>query len=227
MAGIVGGILAALLLATVGESSIQAALEFEESIPGRGDGAAPSVELSRDVQVAGGLTAVVLFGVLNGVLFGTALAAVRHRLTLADDFRRSVALAAAAFVSVGLFPAIKYPANPPGIGDPSTITERTVAYLTLVAAGLALTVACAQMYHRLRSRFGQPSRVLISAVVAIAGFFVLGSLWPANPDQTPEGFSADLLWRFRLESLAALSIQWAALGLGTGWLLSRVADPSR
>ena len=40
----------------------------------------------------------------------------------------------AVFLGAVLLPFLKYPPNPPGVGaDPSTLTERTLAYLAMVA----------------------------------------------------------------------------------------------
>ncbi len=224
MAGVLGGLLSALFVALIGEQSIDAAIAIEDSVATpSSSGAVSASEVSRGVQVAGGVVAVVLYGVLVGIVFGTVLSAVRHRITVADDFRRSVLLAGTGFVAVALMPAIKYPANPPAVGDPDTIGQRTVAYLSLLAAGLVLAVGCAMVYRRLCRRFDQPSAMALLTLVAITGFALLVLLWPDSADQIPDSFPADLLWRFRLQSLAALAIQWTALGLGTGWLLTRRA----
>lgn len=222
VAGVAGGLLTALFVVLVGEQSIEAAIALEEASTSAVDDA---TEVSRQVQVAGGALAVVLYGVLTGVVFGTVLAAVRHRLPAADDFRRSVLLAAVGFAAVALLPAVKYPANPPAVGDPDTITERTVAYLTLVAAGLVVAAGCALLHRRLRDRFDQPTAATLATVGASVAVVALLILWPASPDRVPAGFPGDLLWRFRLQSLTSLAIQWATLGLGTGWLLTRTAAP--
>ncbi len=221
VAGVGGGLCAAIFLATVGEQTLQTAIELEENLSPAGPATTNPTEVGRSVQVGGGLAAVALFGLLNGVMFGTVLARLRHRLGLADDFTRSVVLATVAFVTTALFPAVKYPANPPGVGDPSTISQRTLAYLSLIAAALALSFACVRFHQLLRTRVDQPSAITATVAATVVGFVLLGIVWPANPDRVPDGFPAGLLWRFRLESLAVLSIQWAALGLGTGWLLSR------
>lgn len=228
VAGVVGGLVTALFVLLVGEQTIDAAIAIEEASSatvtadpvGDADGLP---EVGRSVQIAGGAVAVVLYGVLTGIVFGTALAALRHRLALADDFGRSVLLAATGFVAVALLPAIKYPANPPAVGDPDTIGERTLTYLTFVAAGLVLAVGCGMVHQRLRTRFDQPTAVTLSALVAIGGAVALVLAWPASPDAVPADFPADLLWRFRLQSLIALAIPWTVLGLGTGWLLTRRA----
>ena len=44
---------------------------------------------------------------------------------------------AAALVCIAVVPFFKYPANPPGVGDPDTVGRRTVLYLALIAVALA------------------------------------------------------------------------------------------
>ena len=77
--------------------------------------------VSRAVQKSFGLvTAAVVYGLSLGGLFALAFAAVYGRVGRASPARTSVLLAAFAFVVVFLVPFVKYPANPPSVGDPDT-----------------------------------------------------------------------------------------------------------
>src|SRR6266540_3810611 len=49
-------------------------------------------------------------------------------------------LAAVAFASAWLVPFLKYPSNPPGVGEASTISQRTRLYLAMVALSIATSV---------------------------------------------------------------------------------------
>lgn len=229
-AGIAGGLLAALFVAVVAEDSIDEAIVIEETRDNDEAGGAGARNeeplVGRDLQVAGGLLASVLYGVFTGTAFGTVFASVRHRIRAVDDFRRSVLLAAAAFVATAFIPAIKYPANPPAIGDPATVGRRTILYFTLLGVSIVVMFAIGLLYSQLRSRVDQPTSTVVAAAAGLLAFAAVLVLWPDSPDSVPTDFPPDLLWRFRLESIATLAIAWSTLGLGLGWLLTRAgSDP--
>ncbi len=46
-------------------------------------------------------------------------------------------------------------------------------------------------------------------------------------DEVPEGFSAALLWRFRLTTLGLHAVTWATLGIGFGALARPVLEGER
>ena len=95
-------------------------------------------------------------------------------------------------------------------------------YLTLVAASLLLVFALGLLYTQLRERFDQPTSVVMATTAAMVGFVALMVIWPDSPDKVAPTFPASLLWRFRMESMATLALVWSSLGLGLGWLLTRM-----
>lgn len=143
VAGAAGGALAAVFVVLVGEDIINAAIALETSPPDAGD---PIV--GRGLQVVGGGIAAVLYGVFAGAIFGTVFASIRHLIPAAGDFGRSVLLAAAAFTAAVIVPAVKYPADPPAVGDPDTIDERTIDYFTLLGASLTVMIAVFMIFTR-------------------------------------------------------------------------------
>jgi len=233
-AGTVAGLLAALFVALVAEDSINESIALENQFAAEphddgeednghshNDGDEPLV--SRDTQVVGGVVAAILYGLFTGVTFGTVFAAVRHRIRAADDFRRVLLFAAAAYLATSLLPALKYPANPPAVGDPATVNQRTLQYLTLIAALLVVAFGVASFFNQMRERFDQSTSVLLAALVGLLAVTMLLVIWPDNPDTIDQRFPAALLWRFRLESMATLAIAWSTFGLGLGWLLTRLS----
>ena len=127
-------------------------------------------------------------------------------------------LAAAAYLATAVLPSLKYPANPPAVGDPDTVNERTLLYFTFLAASIILAVAVGMLYKRLAARLERSAAVVSTAAAALAGTAVLLAVWPSSPDRVAEDFPAQLLWDFRLESLATLTIIWSTFGLGMGWM---------
>jgi predicted cobalt transporter CbtA len=215
-AGLLVGLLAGLFAFVVGEPVLDKAIALEEA----SEGAHHEEIFSRSTQKVGLFFATGLFGVTVGGVFGIAYAFFRDRLAAGSDLGRSISLSGAIFVGAFLIPFLKYPANPPSVGDPSTIRERTVAYFALVALSL-LTMLVAWLSARaLKSRgFDLPRRRLMVGVGMVLVVAVLFLALPAGP--SAKGFPPGVLWAFRFSSLGTQVVFWAGLGLLFGWLCER------
>ena len=178
------------------------------------------VELSRSTQKAGLFFATGLSGCFVGGMYGIAFAFFRERLSTRSDWSRSLSLAAALFAGAALLPFLKYPANPPGIGEPSTIGSRTSSYFAMVALSLVVVLAAWLAAKFLRERgVDLPVR---QAVVGVGFAAIVGLLLAALPPTTDPGdFPAGLLWDYRLSSLGTLLTLWATLGAAFGALCER------
>ena len=214
LAGLAGGSAMAVALHLLGEPSIRHALDIEAASSTGKEGAEM---YSRGTQLAGGSLALLLYGAAVGAIFGVVFAAVRHRSRLRTDFERALGLGAVAFGVLVLMPALKYPANPPAVGDPATVGQRTVAYLTLVAISCVVAIGAWRGSRYLRVR-GSSDHVRISAVAAgyVAAIALAYVLWPGNPDAVD--VPATLIWRFRLAAIGGAAALWSVLALTFGWL---------
>lgn len=212
IAGLAGGVASALFLLFVGEATIGDAIRLEESQGGGGEEV-----FSRGVQIAGGALGVVLVSVALGVVFGATFAAVRHRLPGRDDWQRALTWAATALVVVYLVPFAKFPPNPPAVGDPDTINERTLLYLGMLAWSVGAAWAAARLSVWLRGRdLADPARL---SAVAAAWLVLVGvgyAVLPGSPDAVTA--PATLIWRFRLASAGGAFMLWAVTGVVFGWL---------
>ena len=63
-------------------------------------------------------------------------------------------IAGAALLTVYIVPFLKYPANPPAVGNPDTIGERTALFFLMVALSVLLAVAAVIIGRRLAPRLG-------------------------------------------------------------------------
>ena len=214
LAGLAGGAVAAVFQWTVTEHQIRKALELE---------AAHEEMFSRSTQVIGGALGNVLFGLFVGLIFGFASALLwRSASREGGAFSRSIRLAGAVFVVWTLVPALKYPANPPGVGNPDTIDQRTASYLILLVVSVLVAILAREVWRQMTARgfVGAPR----FAVVAGAYLAVIAALYvafPANPDAVDA--PANLIWHFRLDSLAGNALLWLVLGTVFGWLGDRAA----
>jgi lysylphosphatidylglycerol synthetase-like protein (DUF2156 family) len=209
-AGLAAGVLAAGFGFAVGEPKVERAIGVEEAAHhAMAPAAAPVV--SRGGQRAGLVLAAALYGLAVGGLFALAFAAVRGRAGRHGDWSTAIWLAGLLFVAVALVPALKYPPNPPGVGDPSTISSRTTLYLTIVAIALLGLLAAWRLAGQLSSRAVPWVRQLAAAVLFIATVTIALIILP-TVDEVPRSYPADLLWSFRLSSLGVQLALWAALG---------------
>lgn len=226
-AGLLAGLLAGMFAFAFGEPQLDRAIALEEKADStHAHGAAPQhdgsgmVELSRSTQRVGLFFATGLSGCFVGGMFGIAFAFFGGRMSAKSDWSRSLSLAAALFAGSALLPFLKYPSNPPGVGDPSTIGGRTSAYFAMVTLSLLAVLGAWLAARYLRER-GVSLPVRQAAVGA--GFAALvGLLLAALPPATdPGNFPAGLLWNYRLASLGTLLTLWAVLGASFGALCER------
>jgi predicted cobalt transporter CbtA len=220
LAGIAGSVASVLVLLLLGETYINRAIELEEANVVAGE--AHEELFSRGVQVFGGALGLVVYGVCVGLVFGILFAAVRHRLGADAEWRRARRLGALAFGAVFLIPFLKYPGNPPAVGDPETVSQRTLAYVSMVVLSILAVVLAAVVLDRLRHRGvaevrAQPLAALVWLAVVVIGMVAL----PPNPD--PIAIPADLLWSFRVSSIAGQAALWAVTSTVFGLLTVRAA----
>jgi predicted cobalt transporter CbtA len=227
--GVVAGLLAGLFAFVFGEPRVQDAIDVEEAASAHASVSWAPVTahisdwvVSRPEQRGGLFLATALYGVAVGGLFAVVFAALRGRGAQRTDWQLSTRLAAALFVAVVLVPFAKYPANPPAVGDPDTIGERTANYAILLAGSLLALLAAARVAWSVREDAAPWRRPLLGSGTFIA---VAGGLALALPrvQEVPRDFPATLLWEFRLTSLGTQAVLWAVLGIGFGIASHRAA----
>jgi hypothetical protein len=217
-AGLLAGLLAGLFALFIGEPFVDQAIRLEEAAAG-GHG---EEVFGRSTQKVGLFFATGLFGVTVGGMFGIAYAYFRGRLASGSEWYRSLSLAGAVFAGAFLFPYVKYPANPPTVGDPETIGDRTAAYFTMVALSLLVVLAAWHAARRLRERgISAPVRQLAVGLGVVAAVGTLFFVLPDAPD--PGGFPSGLLWNFRLSSFGTQLVYWTGLGAAFGLLCERAS----
>jgi hypothetical protein len=220
-AGAIAGLAAALFQWIVVERQIDKALAIEAANAVAGEGG--DEMFTRVQQVSGGMLAAVIYGTLLGLVFGFAAAVLWPRLPGTTAFSRSIRLAVVAFVAWSAVPNLKYPANPPAVGDPDTVGERTAWYLCLMAVSLVLAYLAWELWQRLTARgVDGAERFAAVGLSYLAAVTLAWVLFPANPDALE--VPANLIWHFRVQSLAGNAILWIVAGTAFGYLADRVAS---
>jgi hypothetical protein len=215
-AGLLAGLLAGLFAFFFGEPFVDQAIQIEEAAAG----VHQEEVFSRSTQKLGLFFATGLFGVTVGGVFGLAYAYFGSRLTSRSEWNRSLSLAGAIFAGAFLIPFVKYPANPPTVGDPATIGDRTASYLAMVVLSLLVVLVAWYVARRLRERgTTAPIRQLVVGLGVVVAVGVLFLVLPVAPD--PGEFPSGLLWNFRLSSLGTQFVFWMGLGVAFGLLCER------
>jgi predicted cobalt transporter CbtA len=243
LVGIIAGLLCFSFLKIVGEPEVDRAITLETQLDqAKAQAAAqaltakglpapkeePEPELvSRPVQAGIGLfTGVMVYNVAFGGLFALAFALAYGRMGDFGPRATAAVLAVVGLIAVYIAPNLKYPANPPSVGDPATIGVRTALYFSMIAISLAAMIAAGMLRLRLLPRYGEWNSALIAgAAYLIIAIGVGLALPPIN--EVPGQFPAVVLWQFRIASFGAQLIMWATIGLVFGALTERVATTAR
>ena len=220
--GIVAGLLAFGFAKLFGEPQVDRAIAFEDQMD-RAKGEAPGPELvGRAVQSGVGLlTGVVVYGTALGGLFALAFAFAYQRIGRLSARATSALLAAAGFVAIFLVPQLKYPSNPPSVGQPETIGYRSELFFLMILISVATLSLAIVIAPRLAARYGNWNAALLAAAVFIV-IIVLAQVLLPDINEVPDQFPAVVLWRFRIVSLGIQLILWATFGLLFGVLAERV-----
>lgn len=162
----------------------------------------------------------VLAGLALGALLGIASGPASRRLR-GDAWTRTWKLGGAATLAVVMLPALVYPATPPGAGQAETVNSRTALYLAVVLLGAAIALLAAGLQRPLsRARLTGPARQAVTGlVVAIAAGAVIAAMPEAGGDAG--GLAPQMVWTFRLQSLATQLALWLGLTAAFGLLASR------
>jgi hypothetical protein len=224
LAGVVAGLLAFGFARVFGEPPVNSAIAFEQQMD-KMKGEMPEPELvSRATQAGLGLfVGVVVYGAAVGGLFSLVFAYLHGRIGRLRPRAVAALLALAAFVSIVLVPDLKYPANPPSVGDPDTIGSRTALFFTMLVISVTALVFAISLARSVMKRQGPWNATLLGAaayvvIIAIAQYALPGV------NEVPEHFSAVVLWNFRIASLGLHAVLWATIGLVFGFLAEQAFE---
>ncbi|QDI88086.1 hypothetical protein Nisw_00340 [Candidatus Nitrosopumilus sp. SW] len=166
----------------------------------------------RTWQKSGQILAGVILGTSVGALFGIVFALSRNVLPGNNDVKKSLLLAGIMWLTLYIIPFLKYPANPPTVGDGETVVLRAILYLSFIAISGFGAVGFYQLSKKLKNN---------KKLVALIGYGVFISAvffaMPENPDEITAPM--DLVNEFRFMSVLGVTSFWASVGiiLGLFW----------
>jgi len=243
LAGLLAGIVGFCFAWLVGESSVETAISFESYVEYTVHHEEPEDEVvSRQLQSTAGLaTGTLIYGVALGGIFALVFAAVYGRLWPFAARGTAALLGCLSFVAIYLVPFLKYPANPPSVGEPDTIEFRSAVYLLMLAVSVIAMIFVVIIQQRLVPRFGGWNATLIAGGVYLAIVALCYGVLPtineipqaALPDVIDAVTDADVtfpptvLWSFRVAALGLQAAIWVTLSLVFGALAQRQLESDR
>lgn len=163
-------------------------------------------------QKSGQVLAGIILGIAMGSLFGIVFALSRNSLPGKNDVTKSLILAGLMWLTIYIIPFLKYPANPPTVGDGETVMLRVILYVSFIVLSGIGVVIFYKLSRKLQSNkkyFGLIGYIVFISVI----FFVM----PENPDEV--NAPINLVNEFRLMSVLGVSSFWLSVGiiLGLFW----------
>ncbi|WP_328535777.1 CbtA family protein [Streptomyces sp. NBC_00344] len=221
LAGLVAGLLALVTAYLLGEPRVDSAIAFEDAHSHEHE----MEVVSRSLQSTAGLaTGVLIFGVAVGGIAALAFCFALGRIGGFGPRATAALISAGALVAVYAVPFLKYPANPPSVGDPGTIGKRTTLYFLMIVLSVLLSVAAVILGRRLAPRLGNWNATVVASAAFLVAVGLAYAFLPAI-NEVPKNFPATLLWQFRLSALAIQLVLWMSFGLVFGHLAERLLVP--
>lgn len=176
-------------------------------------------------QKGGEIVAGAIYGTSLSALFGVIFAYSRNSTLLlgSSDRKKALTLAGIMFVVLFLIPSLKYPANPPGVGNPQTIYFREILYVGFIATSGLTALTLALIYGKFRNNISFLSKNAIITLQVIYTIVILAAyiLFPPNPDKVT--IPTDLITSFRIAGAFTIGLFWLLVGtiLGSFWEILR------
>ncbi len=165
----------------------------------------------RTWQKSGQILAGVILGTSVGALFGIVFALSRNSLPGSNDVKKALILAGIMWLTLYFIPFLKYPANPPTVGETETVALRAILYISFIAISGFAAVG----FYRLSKKFHDKKK-FISLIGYAAFISIVFVVMPENPDEVSA--PAKLVEEFRAVSVLGVSSFWISVALILGML---------
>ena len=201
----------------------EAAAEAEAAASGGSGGDEGGIAVSLGLQRIGMVAGLVVVGVLAGAIFTGLYHLVRRATPGWNIWAWATIAGLLGFWAFSLFTQIKYPLNPPGIGEEGTLLSRQLFQFLFVVISLISVVGVLLAVKLVNESSTQGfQRFLRYAAVGIpyaAVAIVLSFGFPGNPDAIPEWVPNELIIMFRTFTLVGHFLLWMIIAGGVAGYL--------
>ncbi len=171
-------------------------------------------------QKSGQVLAGVILGLAMGSLFGIVFALSRNSLPGKNDVSKSIILSGLMWLTLYLIPFLKYPANPPTVGDGETVVLRMVLYVSfIIISGIGVVV-----FYKISKKLQNNKKYF--AIIGYVGLMIIVFLvMPDNPDEITAPMN--LVNEFRFVSILGVSSFWITVGILLGLFWKKFDSPNQ
>ena len=163
-------------------------------------------------QKSGQVLAGVILGLAMGSLFGIVFALSRNSLPGKNIVTKAIFLSGLMWFTLYLIPFLKYPANPPTVGEADTVVLRMILYVSfIIISGIGVIA-----FYKLLTKLNKNKKYF--ALIGYAGLMAIAYIvMPDNPDEITAPMN--LVNEFRFVSVLGVSSFWGSVGiiLGLFW----------
>src|SRR5918995_3621691 len=216
LAGAIAGTILGVVNQLAVEPYIEHAIELEMQNTAQSGQVINPAEFTayRFWQKGGEIAAGTILGLSIGSLYGIVFAYTRGMVPGSNNKKKALIVAGIMWLVLFLMPALKYPANPPAVGNPETIYYRQSLYIAFLAISGFSALGLAFLYPKVMSLNTNKAIIPSAYAAIIAGAYLA---MPATPDSI--NAPIDLVIGFRITSTITISMFWGLLGIifGTFW----------
>ena len=212
--GVIAGIILAFLNLGIVEPTIDKAIALEVQ---KQVSSGENVNMSELIdyrywQKGGAIAGGAIYGASLAALFGVIFVFARNKLPGKNNKQKAIFLAGIMWFVLFLMVALKYPANPPAVGDPETIYYRESLYVgyILTSGFAALGMGVIWIMTRLNSK--KIIVPLMYSAIMVMAYVIM----PSNPDKIE--ISLELIQTFRILTAITIGLFWGILGIIFGSL---------
>jgi predicted cobalt transporter CbtA len=212
--GVIAGIILAFLNLGIVEPTIDKAIALEVQ---KQVSSGENVNMSELIdyrywQKAGAFAGGAIYGAGLASLFGVVFVFARSKLHGKNNKQKAILLAGIMWFILFLMVALKYPANPPAVGDPETIYYRETLYVGYIMISGLAALGMAVIWIRTRMNSKKIIIPLMYAAIMVTAYVAM----PSNPDKIE--ISMDLIQTFRILTAITIGVFWGILGIIFGSL---------
>ena len=166
-------------------------------------------------QKSGQILAGVILGTSFGSLFGIVFALSRNSLPGTNNISKALILSGIMYVTLYLIPFLKYPANPPTVGDSETVVLRAILYISFITISGIGAISFYQLSQKFKNK--KKFTALLGYGIFISVIFIM---MPENPDEIT--VPMNLVNEFRLVSVFGVTSFWISVAIILGFFWNRL-----